>query len=89
MDLKVADEPKRLNSFQKTGVFLTRIVGLLAVLIGLLGLGYFAGVRFELMAAAPYRPPSLIGSLLWLAVGVILLRMSIPVGRWLGRGLDA
>lgn len=84
----VADEPKKLNPFQKTGVFLTRIAGLLAVLIGLLGLGYFVGVRLDLITAAVYSPPSLVGSVLWLAVGVILLGVSVPAGRWLGRGLD-
>jgi hypothetical protein len=77
-----------MNPFQRTGVFLIRILGLVAVFIGVLGLGYALGVTLGVISSVASSPPSFVASVLWLAAGLGLSLAAVPVGRWLGSGLD-
>jgi hypothetical protein len=77
-----------MNQYQRMGTFVVRLIGVVVGLLGVFGEVYAATVAAGIMVASPGRPPSVLGSVFWLAGGVALVSASRPLGRWLGRGLD-
>jgi hypothetical protein len=77
-----------MNRLQCIGIFIIRILGILALLIAVLGAGYYGGVAVGVVESRPTNPPSLVASAMWFVVGLSLLFFAGPLGRWLGRGLD-
>ena len=77
-----------MNQYQRIGTLLVRIVGGITLLLGVFGEAYAGAVAVGLMPTDYSRPPSFVGSALWILGGTVLLSSALRVGRWLGRGLD-
>jgi hypothetical protein len=75
-----------MNAHQKTGILVIRLAALLAVVLGCLGLIYWAAVVLGL--APPSSRASLGVSACWILGGLALWILSRPLGRLLGRGLE-
>ena len=75
-----------MNTFQKVGVFISRLVGAAIAAIGAMGLVYAALVVKGTLAASPRA--SFGSSLVWLVAGAVVCVVAGPAGKLLGRGLD-
>ena len=78
-----------MNDRQKLATLLFRLAGaalIARVLTGLALLTYAPGVS---LVARQYPPQILMrSSLTWLALGLVLVLASVPLGKLFGRGLD-
>ena len=77
-----------MNVYQKTAAFLLRIVGGTLAVVGALGPAYIGLLRAIGRDAPAYPSERWAGSLLWGVSGLLLVLLSKPLGRLLGRGLD-
>jgi hypothetical protein len=80
-----------VNVYQKVGILVMRLLGTLVTLVGLMGLAYFAVHLVSSSrdsGASPTDRGSGIMSLVWAAVGPLLVAYARPIGRRLGSGLD-
>ncbi len=86
----MADKPDSMNIFQKTAVFLLRIMGSAIAVIGAIGPGCVTSVTILGHGMPEYAPPTdrWAASVVWLIGGVVLVLVSKPIGRWIGTGLD-
>jgi hypothetical protein len=76
-----------MNQYQRVGTFIVRIVGSVAILVGVIGVGYAAVVKAGLVSQAASDRASMAVSAVWAGCGLVLLLASDRLGRWLGRGL--
>ena len=77
-----------MNKFQRVGIFLVRVFGGVALALGALGLVFAASEHAGLLTPDPSWPSSVGVSLVWIGVGALLVSVSGPVGRLLGKGLE-
>jgi hypothetical protein len=77
-----------MNKYQRVGVFLSRVLGAVALALGLLGFVLAASEHAGLLTPDPSWPSSFGVSLAWMGVGGLLVGLAGPVGRLLGKGLD-
>jgi ABC-type enterochelin transport system permease subunit len=77
-----------MNQYQRVGTFIVRIVASVAILVGVIGIGYAAVVKAGLVSQAASDRASMALSAVWLGCGLILVFLSGRLGRWLGRGLE-
>ena len=75
-----------MNVFQKIGVFIMRLLGVVMVIIAVMGACMYAvhSARGTLNADISTRLPATIE---WFVAGSVLLAMSKPVGKFIGAGL--
>jgi len=76
-----------MNIFQKIGAFLARIVGTILIYVGAMGLAYYTYLCMN-GRAATLAPSRVYGSVIWLALGIVILLLARPLGWLWGRGLD-
>jgi hypothetical protein len=77
-----------MNVYQKTATFMLRIVGCALAVVGALGPAYIGFLRAIGRDAPQYSSERWAGSVLWGVGGLLLVLLSKPLGRLLGRGLD-
>jgi len=78
-----------MNAYQKTAIFILRIAGCVLVVVGVMGLIYvIAAVRATGQGPNTDSSDRLVASLVWLGGGLVMLLLSKPIGRLLGRGLE-
>jgi hypothetical protein len=77
-----------MNQYQRVGTFIVRIVASVAILVGVIGIGYAAVVKAGLVSQAASDRASMALITVWLGCGLILVLLSGRLGRWLGRGLE-
>jgi hypothetical protein len=81
-------EIRLMNKYQRVGVFLVRVLGAMALALGLLGVILAASEHAGLLTPDPSWPSSVGVSLVWIVVGGLLVGIARPVGRLLGKGLE-
>jgi hypothetical protein len=77
-----------MNQYQRVGTFIVRIVASVAILVGVIGIGYAAVAKAGLVSQAVSDRASMALSAVWLGCGLIGVLLSGRLGRWLGRGLE-
>jgi len=77
-----------MNQYQRVGTFIVRIVGSVAMLVGVIGIGYAAVVKAGFVSQAASDRASMAVSTVWLGCGLVVLLSASRLGRWLGRGLE-
>ena len=77
-----------MNSYQKAGAFIARLVGGVAAMAGAMGPVYVAASKAVGQEVPEYAAERWLGSLLWLAFGLLLIVLAKPIGRLTGRGLQ-
>jgi hypothetical protein len=80
-------EGARLNNYQKTAIFIIRLVGICWTLFfgfiwSVYGIEALIGIEVQ-----RYPAHTLIGNLGYIALGVVATVASKPLGRFIGRGL--
>lgn len=76
-----------MNTYQKVGTLLVRIVGGAVLFVGCAGpFGLVVGAVSG--AASAYSSDRWAGSVFWMLAGLALILASGPLGRLAGRGLD-
>jgi hypothetical protein len=77
-----------LNSYQKAGTWVMRLVGAVITAGGVMGT-LWAGIAHALgVQIQEYSAERWLGSAMWAIGGVVLVLASKPIGRLLGRGLE-
>ena len=80
-------EGKHLNTYQKTAVFILRLVGVCwTIFLGFVWSVYGAEALIGI-EVQHYPTHTLIGNMGYIAVGIIVVAASKPLGRFIGRGL--
>jgi hypothetical protein len=69
-----------VNSYQKIGVFVIRVVSTIILGAGLMG--------FIHAAVGAYEPLHFRAAIAWSIAGAVFFALADPVGRFIGRGLD-
>lgn len=77
-----------MNKYQRVGVFLVRVLGAVALALGVLGVIFAASEHAGILTSDPSWPSSVGVSLVWMGVGGLLVGIAGPVGRLLGKGLE-
>ena len=77
-----------MNSYQKLGTFLSRLIGSVVALVGFVGPLHYGASRLIGASALEYATDRFLGSLMWAISGVILILFSKGIGRLLGGGLE-
>jgi hypothetical protein len=77
-----------MNVFQKAAALILRIVGATLAVMGALGPAYIGLLKAIGRDAPAYPSERWAGSIFWGAGGLVLMFLSKPLGRLLGRGLD-
>jgi hypothetical protein len=75
-----------MNAYQKSGIFIARIVGTVMVVVAVAGLGYYVvlAVRGDTSSIPGYKVGA---SILWLVFGSVLVAVSKPLGQFWGSDL--
>ena len=77
-----------MNTYQKTAIFVLRIAGCALAIVGAMGLIYFLARRAAGQSPSADLSDRLLASIVYLGCGLLVLFLSKPIGRLLGRGLD-
>ena len=79
-----------MNRFQKAAIFLVRLLGSVCLLFGVSGLAYsgILTVSQDVGRGGMTNGYSLMSGAFYLILGVVLLFLSRPLGKLLGKGLD-
>jgi hypothetical protein len=77
-----------MNNYQKTAAFILRIAGCVLAFVGAMGPTYIACMRALGRTTPEYSSDRWAASIMWSVGGVVLVLLSKPLGRLLGRGLD-
>jgi hypothetical protein len=77
-----------MNPWQKAAALVLRMAGSVIAVTGAMGPLYVAVISVLGGHAPLYPADRWVGSVVWLLGGVVLVALSRPLGRLLGRGLD-
>jgi hypothetical protein len=77
-----------MNSYQKFAVFFLRFAGFIIAAIGFMGPLFLAVMKVIGEQMPPFGIERWAGSIAWGIGGVLMVLVSGPLGRLLGRGLD-
>jgi len=77
-----------MSHYQKMATVLVRCAGVIALILGILGLLYGAALRLRGTPLTPDQAERFGGSVWYILLGLVLLLAGRPLGRLLGRGLE-
>lgn len=69
-----------MDHYQRVGTFVVRIIGSIAILVGVIGVGYATAVKAGLVSQPASDGASMAVSVFWLACGLILQPLSERLG---------
>lgn len=77
-----------MTQFEKLGTFAVRLIALVSVGLGVVGLAFYAVAHAVGTTMSPEVEQQTKGGVWWVIFGVLFFVLSRPLGRILGRGLE-
>jgi hypothetical protein len=77
-----------MNQYQKAAALVTRILGCVVAMVGLIGPLYITALQIAGQPTLAYPKERWVGSVAWVIGGIILVLASKRIGRRLGGGLE-